>query len=574
MKFDMILVHAPSVYDFRQRDDVLFAYLSNSDSVHVSSIFEMPPVGVLALEQHVKSKGYKAQFFNVASKMLNDPEFNVEEFFKLAEADIIGFDLHWLAHCHGALELAKLYKEIHPSAKVVFGGISSTFYHEELVSYPQIDYVLRGFDTLLPLEKLLETKSSPESLADVPNLTWQHNGETRINEMSYLPDVYSAAVDWKQIFTADKKKMTAYNLIIPQAGCEYNCKWCGGGSHFYRNHMGLKKETRVQKTPEMLRAELKTLADSDTSNHTVTMIDFWHQYPKLFEAAESIFFDETISSVHFSLHRLPKLELGRRMGKPANAIIELSPDSHDMEVAKASGRGFYTMEEMEEFIDELIDDIYSFEIYFMLGLPKQTKENILENVDYCEHLLRKYQGKRVIPFICPMLPFLDPGSEIFDNPEKHGYKLFHHTVEDHRNGLISLNWKDRLNYETEWLSREELVDISYESVRRLTVLKNKYGMLPKGLSQGIIDLIDETRSLLQEIDAYQSTPEGNAKLSMEKIIKSKVREYNKSQLKKVRSQQRPIDLGFTKAQWFDTDEAFSQVMNSDFVTQQSRNKAH
>ncbi len=50
MKFDVVLVHAPSVYDFRDRDDILFAYLSNSDSVHVSPIFEMPPVGVFALK--------------------------------------------------------------------------------------------------------------------------------------------------------------------------------------------------------------------------------------------------------------------------------------------------------------------------------------------------------------------------------------------------------------------------------------------------------------------------------------------------------------------------------------------
>ena len=43
MKYDIILLHAPSVYDVRQRDDVLLAYLSNPDSVRVSPIFEMPP---------------------------------------------------------------------------------------------------------------------------------------------------------------------------------------------------------------------------------------------------------------------------------------------------------------------------------------------------------------------------------------------------------------------------------------------------------------------------------------------------------------------------------------------------
>ena len=45
LKADLFLLHAPSVYDFRERDDVLFAYLSDSVSVNVTSIYEMYPIG-------------------------------------------------------------------------------------------------------------------------------------------------------------------------------------------------------------------------------------------------------------------------------------------------------------------------------------------------------------------------------------------------------------------------------------------------------------------------------------------------------------------------------------------------
>ena len=89
----MILIHAPSVYDFRDRDDILFAYLSNSDSVHVSPIFEMPPVGIYAIKQHLRNIGFNVEFFNVASQMLRYPDFDVELFFKKARADYFGVDL-------------------------------------------------------------------------------------------------------------------------------------------------------------------------------------------------------------------------------------------------------------------------------------------------------------------------------------------------------------------------------------------------------------------------------------------------------------------------------------------------
>jgi clorobiocin biosynthesis protein CloN6 len=36
---DLFLLHAPRVHDFRERDDMLFADLSDSDSVNVTSAY-------------------------------------------------------------------------------------------------------------------------------------------------------------------------------------------------------------------------------------------------------------------------------------------------------------------------------------------------------------------------------------------------------------------------------------------------------------------------------------------------------------------------------------------------------
>jgi len=123
-----------------------------------------------------------------------------------------------------------------------------------------------------------------------------------------------------------------------------------------------------------------------------------------------------------------------------------------------------------------------------------------------------------------------------------------------------LNWKDRLNYETQWLSREQLVDSSYDAVRKLTLLKKQYGILPKSIANSIVRLIDYTRELLKDIEGYQGMPEGREKNVMADGLKQKVLEYNRRQFKTIRSQQRPIDLGFSRQQWFDTEEAFGKVL--------------
>jgi hypothetical protein len=54
LKADLFFLHAPSVYDFRDREDLLFAHLSDSDSVNTTTIYEIYPLGLLSLKQRLR----------------------------------------------------------------------------------------------------------------------------------------------------------------------------------------------------------------------------------------------------------------------------------------------------------------------------------------------------------------------------------------------------------------------------------------------------------------------------------------------------------------------------------------
>jgi clorobiocin biosynthesis protein CloN6 len=151
IKADLILLHAPSVYDFRKRDDIVFA-CSDTDSVDVTSIYEIYPMGLLSIRQHLIGQGMKAEIINVAALMLSRPDLDVDRLLSHLKAPVFGIDLQWMIHCHGSIELAKRVKAIHPDAKIIFGGITSTFYADELIRYPCVDVVVKGYDTLQPVE--------------------------------------------------------------------------------------------------------------------------------------------------------------------------------------------------------------------------------------------------------------------------------------------------------------------------------------------------------------------------------------------------------------------------------------
>jgi B12-binding domain/radical SAM domain protein len=195
-----------------------------------------------------------------------------------------------------------------------------------------------------------------------------------------------------------------------------------------------------------------------------------------------------------------------------NFNIEISPESHDEEVRKAFGRT-YLNQSLERMIGDAIDfGSKRIDLFFMIGLPKQTYSSVLETVDYCRSLLERFRSYgKLIPFISPLAPFLDPGSTVFESPEKFGYRLLYRTVEEHRQALLAPSWKYILNYETEWMSRDEIVASTYEAGRRLNRLKAEFGLINKKTAESVDQRIEGAVQIMKEIDRIMALPDEKAR---------------------------------------------------------------
>ncbi len=125
--------------------------------------------------------------------MLSDPRFDVARHLAGRDAPVFGIDLHWLPHAHGALGLAELVKQVHREATVLIGGLSATWFHQEVIANPAVDLVLRGDSTEEPCRQLLAALRDGMPLEAVENLTWKRpSGHVVVNPLSFVP----AALDW------------------------------------------------------------------------------------------------------------------------------------------------------------------------------------------------------------------------------------------------------------------------------------------------------------------------------------------------------------------------------------------
>jgi len=125
----------------------------------------------------------------------------------------------------------------------------------------------------------------------------------------------------------------------------------------------------------------------------------------------------------------------------------------------------------------------------------------LETVDYCRYLLERFQPyQKLVPFISPLAPFLDPGSAVFEAPERYGYRLLYRTIEEHRQALMAPSWKYILNYETEWMNRDEIVYSTYEAGKRLNRLKAEFGLIDQKTAESVERRIEAAVRMMKEID--------------------------------------------------------------------------
>ncbi|MFH1612660.1 MAG: cobalamin-dependent protein, partial [bacterium] len=135
-KPDLILLHPPSIYDFRKRN-IMFGPIS--DVVPSTPIFEMYPLGFMTIVSYLKKYNLEVRIINLALKMLLQSNLNVENLIKKLNPLAFGLSLHWLPHVHGCLKIAQLIKKYHPQTPIIVGGISASYYHQELISLPYID---------------------------------------------------------------------------------------------------------------------------------------------------------------------------------------------------------------------------------------------------------------------------------------------------------------------------------------------------------------------------------------------------------------------------------------------------
>jgi B12-binding domain/radical SAM domain protein len=482
MDYDVVLIHPPAIFDFREKTTfpgpIAYTVGESTDQLII------PPVGMLSIADYLDRNDYKVIVDNLGERMVTSEHFDAVDHIEKFSARVYAIDLHWCIHCQGAIEVARLCKERHPEAMVILGGLTATVFSEEIIrKFGFIDAIIRG-EAEKPFLSLMKTLEQGKGLAEVPNLTFRNNEGRVISNPLMQPSDDLDEFEFTRfdllepkgaIFTKD---MPPHWVIPICRGCLHNCVTCGGSSYSYRTYLGRKRP--AFRSPQKIAGDLQKLSRQGiklaflSQDPRMGGEEYWHE---LFATLRR----ERTELVQITMELFGPadeqyiMELSK-IGVPV--LINMSPESLVDDVRKVHGRN-YTNKELFRTIKLCQKYNIPLNIFTMIALAKDTAETIKQNWKVWEQICsmnRETEDKAPVFHSFGPMVLLDPGSLAFDFPDKHGYRLIFKSLKNYISGMSLPSWHQWISYETESLNRDSIARLIIDSIEYSINLRERYGL--------------------------------------------------------------------------------------------------
>jgi radical SAM superfamily enzyme YgiQ (UPF0313 family) len=234
--------------------------------------------GIAALSAFLKRAGHDV------SLLRTDFETNDEDFVrKIRELGpgLIGFSsmtFQW----EGVKRFANLAKKAAPEIPIVVGGYHPTFWPDEVVGSPFVDYMVRGEgeDALLELVNALETGGDPSGIKNLwmkkPDGTVVKNDvRPPIQELDSLPNWDRDLFNFAEVMEHTGRGTIFHEkYLMPVAagrGCPYTCTYCSNDA-LLNLYKGMGRFTRARSVRHFMN-ELTELCDK----YQVKKFEFWDE---------------------------------------------------------------------------------------------------------------------------------------------------------------------------------------------------------------------------------------------------------------------------------------------------------
>ena len=421
------------------------------------NLLPIMPAGLPVMAAYLAKHSVAAAIISLPSA--RPGEFNLPALIKDRGVRLVCIPAHWHRQAGGALALAAKIKKAVPGVRTVLGGYTASYFAAAILNdFPAVDFVVRG-DGELPLLRLLKALGSgPAALKRVPNLAWRDGAAVKLNPVSYAASSSELSALGMEglglVLNRDLKPRRGMFCedgmftYLQARGCADACSACGGGRDFQRKCCG-RKGVAV-KTPAAAVRDIAAL----------TGLGFRRiQLPLDPLPSENYWLDLLGLLKKKGLKPELKLELcGLPSPKLLAAFAGAAGPASRMTLFAGSGservrrrnRGrFYTNDALLAALKAAARLYVNVWVTFTTGLPFETREDFGRTLALVRRMRRELGMTRAGAYVFSV----EPGSPLFEAPEKYGVKLRRSTLA----GFLAQRGKYDMGYATAQFTEAEMV---------------------------------------------------------------------------------------------------------------------
>ncbi len=417
--------------------------------------FTLFPMGVIGLANRLRQEGISIRGLNYPAESFIRPGFDLAAWLRSSETPrLILMDLHWYEHSFGALDVARMCKQLFPHVPIVVGGLTASLYAREILeAFPWVDYIIRG-DAEDPLSRLASALCSGkvlcQDLEGIPNLTYRWDNEVLENAATYhisaqeYEDLNLCALDFlvhadtylgfqyvgrKEIFYPDEPPRQRAHWLNIGRGCVYDCSFCGGGRRSHEAIAG--RQCLVLRSPERVADDIEALRERG-----VDQVALSHDPAILGEAYWKALLGELSRrrvriGLYVEAFQLPGedfLEAFAECADLRHSQIALSLLSGDEHVRRLNGKQ-YSNHELFAALKTLRRHRVPLAIYYSFNLPGQNEDALRRTLLVTQRLGQVYPHSLLMVYNQPHT--LDPCSPMSRCPEDFGITVAYKSFQDY-----------------------------------------------------------------------------------------------------------------------------------------------
>lgn len=363
------------------------------------------PIGLLYLASILKQNNYKVDLYNFSAYT------EEESLDQLEEADMYGITVTSLELLQ-ANNFAKKIKEKFPDSKVILGGAGAI--SDEYVDWNYIDSICKGEAEITILDMV----------RDINNLDKIYIGE-RVKDLNTIPmpdrkllkdkqggHIFANRTTFDKTFKMKYKKKGSTSILTSR-GCPFNCYFCA--------NKAMNKTMRFRSPQKVYEEIVWCLENLNLKQYRVSDEMFTANKKHVKEVCELI---KPLGIVWRISARVKPLDLEtlKIMRKAGCVEISFGIESFDDDVLSGLNKKA-TAEDNANALRMAKEAGLTVRALFMIRTPYQTKDTVRKNIEYLKKV--PYDTIAVTSFV-PL-----PGTEIWNNPEKHNVEILNRNIEDY-----------------------------------------------------------------------------------------------------------------------------------------------